>query len=87
MVSFEEHMKYLEHVEYDLDFRDLYNFHNNIWTTKDHADFIPLTEMGNTHIENCINLITKDTPICAYGLGPLWLPKLINELKRRRVVE
>lgn len=83
MVSFKEHMEYLDEVNYDLDFRDLYYYHQDIWITEDYGRYIPLLEMSTGHIVNCINFLNGGGPLMAYGLGPLWLPKLMGELKRR----
>ena len=80
-------MKYLDEIGYDLDFRDLYNFHQDIWITMNHEDYIPLKEMGSTHIEKCINLIDKNDDDCVFGLGALWKVKLLAELKRRGRIE
>jgi len=76
-------MKLLHDQGYELDFRDLYKFHNNIWITRNHDEFIPLADMTSSHIENIIALIDVNGPTCCYGLGPIWVPKLEKELKRR----
>jgi len=79
-----DHLKYLYDKDYDLDFRDLYKFHQNIWITQEHKNYIPLAEMSVTHIINSIALIDRNEPDCVYGLGGIWKPKLEEELKRRK---
>ena len=83
MNDFAKHMKALDDINYDLDFRDLYHFHQDIWITMDHANYLPLTEMSKPHIVNVITFINNKGITVAYGLGKLWLPKLKKELKRR----
>ena len=31
MITLKDHLKYLVNVDYNLDFRDLYHFHNDTW--------------------------------------------------------
>ena len=82
-MNFAKHMKALNDINYNLDFRDLYNFHNDIWITRDHVDYIPLTEMGRDHLLNSIAMIERQNIKVCFGLGKVWLPKLKKELKRR----
>lgn len=78
-------MKYLDEVGYDLDFRDLYRFYNDMWITLDPNVCIPLKDMGYYHIMNAIKFIEREGKTSCYGLGALWVAKLINELKKRGI--
>ena len=82
MTTLKDHLKYLIEVDYNLEFRDLYLYHNNTWITND-RDYIPLTDMSTGHIKNSIAMIKRHGQICCFGLGPIWLPKLEEELFRR----
>jgi len=77
-------MKYLNDIEYELDLRDLMKFHNNVWITND-RDNIPLKEMGSDHIKNSIKFINAQGKASCYGLGPVWVPKLKEELSKRGI--
>ena len=83
MSLFNKHLKFLEESNYTLNFCDLYRYHNDVWITRHHEDYIPITEMTHGHLRNTINFLENQGPLSAYGLGPLWLPKLIQELERR----
>jgi len=80
---FKEHINALDDINFELDFRDLYNFHQNIWVTRNHLEYIPLSEMSTEHLINSIALIERESIKVCFGLGQVWLPKLKEELKRR----
>ena len=83
MITLKDHLKYLVNVDYNLDFRDLYYYHNDTWITQNHDNYIPLTEMDTHHIRNAIAFIKREGLVCCFGLGPLWTPKLEKELEKR----
>jgi len=83
MSELSKHMKALQEINYDLDFRDLYHFHHDIWITADHVDYVPLQDMSRDHLLNCISMIERQNIRVCFGLGKIWLPKLKKELKSR----
>lgn len=54
----------------------------NIWLTKDYVE-IPIENMEDDHIVNCINFLKREGPSSFYGTGREWIVKFNNELKRR----
>jgi len=79
----QKHLEIINDRNYDLDFRNLYHFHNDTWITKGNESYIQLSKMTTSHIENSLEFIGIHGPLSCYGLGALWVPKLKKELKRR----
>ena len=82
-ITLDEHLQYVEEHGEEIDFRDLYNYHHDIWIKRAHEETLPMDKMSSDHIANSINFIQSEGPLSCYGLGALWYPKLMRELKRR----
>ena len=60
------------------------HFNKDEWVNKQ-GETIAITEMGDSYLQNCINMIKRqdDPSKAAFGFGGVWLPKLEKELERR----
>ena len=84
MTPLQKHMEMINDRNFDLDFRNLYHYHNDVWITRDYGVYVPLKDMSIGHIKNCLAFIMEHGPLSCYGLGGLWSTKLKKELKRRK---